>query len=79
MTAEFGERDAARIRVGQTATVSVPGVGGTFTARVRSVATLPSSSGTRVTYEVTLLLERTVPGLRPGMTAEVRLVLEASR
>jgi macrolide-specific efflux system membrane fusion protein len=74
--AGFSEVDAAQVRLGQAVTLSfeaLPGqeVGG----RVASVD--PTSTLVRnvVTYDVTMVLEREVEGVKPGMTTTAEVVV----
>ncbi|MEA2360175.1 MAG: hypothetical protein QOI62_3435 [Solirubrobacteraceae bacterium] len=76
LTVPFSESDIGRVKVGQPATVTInalpdEGLG----ARVASIATLPTSNGGVVSYDVTFRLEQSVPGARPGMTATARVVV----
>lgn len=76
LVAGFAETDTAKLRVGQAATVTVDALPTTELA-VHIVAvdgTATSSSGV-VTYNVTFALDRSEPGLRPGMTANVDVVV----
>jgi macrolide-specific efflux system membrane fusion protein len=76
LTVPFSESDIGRVKVGQPATVTInalpdEGLG----ARVASIATLPTSNGGVVSYDVTFRLEQSVAGARPGMTATARVVV----
>jgi len=76
VTAGFSEVDAARVRPGQAAALSFEALPGqTVGARVARVD--PTSTLVRnvVTYDVTLVLDRRIDGVKPGMTASTQVVV----
>ena len=80
VTVQVGEKDIAKIAVGQSANVTYPAFPdivsqGTVTA-IASVANSDSSSGSggSVTFNVDILIEAPDSRLKPGMTAEVSVV-----
>jgi len=82
VTVQVGEKDIAKIAVGQSANVTYPAFPdivsqGTVTA-IASVATSDFSSGSAgsVTFNVDILIEAPDSRLKPGMTAEVSVVTE---
>ena len=82
VTVQVGEKDIAKIAVGQSANVTYPAFPdivsqGTVTA-IASVANSDSSSGSggSVTFNVDILIEAPDCRLKPGMTAEVSVVTE---
>ena len=82
VTVQVGEKDIAKITVGQSANVTYPAFPdivsqGTVTA-IASVANSDSSSGSggSVTFNVDILIEAPDSRLKPGMTAEVSVVTE---
>lgn len=82
VTVQVGEKDIAKIAVGQSANVTYPAFPdivsqGTVTA-IASVANSDSSygSGGSVTFNVDILIEAPDSRLKPGMTAEVSVVTE---
>lgn len=82
VTVQVGEKDIAKIAVGQSANVTYPAFPdivsqGTVTA-IASVANSDSSSGNggSVTFNVDILIEAPDSRLKPGMTAEVSVVTE---
>ena len=82
VTVQVGEKDIAKIAVGQCANVTYPAFPdivsqGTVTA-IASVANSDSSSGSggSVTFNVDILIEAPDSRLKPGMTAEVSVVTE---
>lgn len=82
VTVQVGEKDIAKIAVGQSANVTYPAFPdivsqGTVTA-IASVANSDSGSGGggSVTFNVDILIEAPDARLKPGMTAEVSVVTE---
>ena len=82
VTVQVGEKDIAKIAVGQSANVTYPAFPdivsqGTVTA-IASVANSDSSygSGGSVTFNVDIIIEAPDSRLKPGMTAEVSVVTE---
>lgn len=82
VTVQVGEKDIAKIAVGQSANVTYPAFPdivsqGTVTD-IASVANSDSGSGSggSVTFNVDILIEAPDSRLKPGMTAEVSVVTE---
>lgn len=81
VTVQVGEKDIAKIAVGQSANVTYPAFPdivsqGTVTA-IASVANSDSNYGSgSVTFNVDILIEAPDARLKPGMTAEVSVVTE---
>lgn len=81
VTVQVGEKDIAKIAVGQSANVTYPAFPdivsqGTVTA-IASVANSDSNNGGgSVTFNVDILIEAPDTRLKPGMTAEVSVVTE---
>ena len=81
VTVQVGEKDIAKIAVGQSCNVTYPAFPdivsqGTVTA-IASVANSDSNSGGgSVTFNVDILIEAPDSRLKPGMTAEVSVVTE---
>lgn len=81
VTVQVGEKDIAKIAVGQSANVTYPAFPdivsqGTVTA-IASVANSDSSyGGGSVTFNVDILIEAPDARLKPGMTTEVSVVTE---
>jgi multidrug efflux pump subunit AcrA (membrane-fusion protein) len=70
VTASFSETDAAKIRLGQAGTITVSAVPNKqLAAHVVAIDTSGTSSSGVVTYTVTMALDRTAAGLKPGMSA----------
>ena len=78
MEVGFDETDAARIRPGYTATISVDALPGAQ-VRARTVAAIDPIEtlvNNVVTYEVTLLLDSPRADLKPGMTATADVIVD---
>lgn len=82
VTVQVGEKDIAKIAVGQSANVTYPAFPdivsqGTVTA-IASVANSDAANGggRSVTFNVDILIEAPDSRLKPGMTAEVSVVTE---
>jgi len=76
----LSEFDAARVKPGQTARISVDALGGkVFLGKVLFAALSGSDSGGGVvTFPVEVALKR-LPGVKPGMNASVRIVIAERR
>jgi multidrug efflux pump subunit AcrA (membrane-fusion protein) len=75
--AGFGEADAARIAVGQPATITVSALPDTtLSAHVVQVDQTSTVVSNVVTYYVTLQLDRKVTGLKPGMTVTAQVIAD---
>jgi len=71
------EADIGRVRIGQKAVFSVPAFpDDTFTASVRQIRNEPTIEQNVVTYNVVLDVDNSDLKLRPGMTANVMILLE---
>ncbi|HEY5059161.1 MAG TPA: biotin/lipoyl-binding protein [Gaiellaceae bacterium] len=74
--AGFAETDAVKIRAGQAATVTVDALPNEeLAAHVLSISGAATSSSSVVTYNVTFALDRNESQLKPGMTANVDVVV----
>ena len=72
----FTESDASEVKVGQPATIALPALPSQqLAAHVVSIDTLSTVVSNVVNYNVTLALDRTTAGVKPGMTANVTLVI----
>ncbi len=82
VTVQVGEKDIAKIAVGQSANVTYPAfpdiVSQGTVATIASVANsdAANSGGGNVTFNVDILIEAPDSRLKPGMTAEVSVVTE---
>jgi multidrug efflux pump subunit AcrA (membrane-fusion protein) len=74
VTSTFSESDAARIRLGQPATVTVSALPNVeLPAHVIGIDVLGTSSSGVVEYTVTLALDRVARQLKPGMSANATI------
>jgi multidrug efflux pump subunit AcrA (membrane-fusion protein) len=74
--AGFSETDAARVAVGQPATVTFPAVPSLqVAAHVLSVDAISTVVSNVVTYPVTLSIDNAAPQIKPGMSANVTVVV----
>jgi len=74
-SAPFAESDAAKIKVGDAATVTIPALANAeLAAHVVSVDEESTSSSGVVEYTVTVALDRSDNRLKPGMTGNVSVV-----
>lgn len=72
----FTESDAAKVKPGQPATIAIQALPDhALAAHVVSIDTLQTVVSNVVNYNVTLALDRSTPGIKPGMTANVTLVV----
>ncbi|MDR9371524.1 HlyD family efflux transporter periplasmic adaptor subunit, partial [Conexibacter sp. JD483] len=73
----FSESDVGQVRRGQAATVTVNALPDEqLAAHVVSVATLPTTNSSVVSYDVTLRLDQLASGLKSGMTASASVVVD---
>lgn len=72
VTAQVPESSVGRFQVGHTTSVAFSVLNTTETGVVTEVVLNPTNNNSAVTYQVMIRLDRTVPGLLPGMTATVR-------
>jgi macrolide-specific efflux system membrane fusion protein len=71
----FSETDAAKLRVGQAATVTVDALPGQqLAAHVIAIDTNATVASSVVTYNVTFAIDNTTSRLKPGMSATVSVV-----
>lgn len=81
VTVQVGEKDIAKIAVGQSANVTYPAFPdivsqGTVTAIASVANSYAANGGGSVTFNVDILIEAPDARLKPGMTAEVSVVTE---
>jgi macrolide-specific efflux system membrane fusion protein len=77
VTAGFSETDAAKVKVGQPATVGLDALpNAKLAAHVVAVDTLSTVVSNVVTYNVTFVLDRSTAGVKPGMSASVDVVTQ---
>jgi multidrug efflux pump subunit AcrA (membrane-fusion protein) len=80
VSASFSESDAAKIRVGQPATVTVSALPNEeLAAHVVAVDTVGTTSSGVVQYAVTLALDNPAAAVKPGMSADVTVTTAERR
>ncbi len=75
-TTDLSERDAPKVKLGQSVKVSVEPLGVTINGKVVDIARVASSVGGDVVYTVTVSLDEQPAGLMWGMSAEVQITVE---
>jgi HlyD family secretion protein len=70
-TTDLSERDVPRVKVGQTATVTVKALGQDIAGKVTVISPLAETLGGDVVYRVTIELTTLPSGLLPGMSVDV--------
>jgi HlyD family secretion protein len=75
-TTDLSERDVSQVAVGQLAIVSVEPLGVQVGGHVAAVAAQATTAGGDVVYQVIVELDEQPPGLRWGMTVEVKIATE---
>ena len=80
VTADVVESDLASMAVGQTATVTIAAIGADVTGTVTAIAptTTGSTSGSVVSYPVTVSLTGVPNTVRAGMTADVTITIDSA-
>ncbi len=72
-TTDLGERDAPKVKIGQSADVLIEALNDTVKGQVVDVARLSTTLGGDVVYKVIIELDGQPQGLRWGMSAEVEI------
>ena len=73
--ARFSEADTAKIKAGQAAKVEFESLGQQLTARVVRIDAIETVVANVVTYTVTLLLDKKLEEIKPGMTGNVDVII----
>ena len=73
--ARFSEADTAKIHAGQAAKVEFESLGQQLTARVIRIDPIETVVANVVTYTVTLLLDKKLEEIKPGMTGNVDVII----
>ncbi|HEV8626655.1 MAG TPA: biotin/lipoyl-binding protein, partial [Acidimicrobiia bacterium] len=73
--ARFSEADTAKIKPGQAAKVEFESLGQQLTARVIRLDAIETVVANVVTYTVTLLLDKKLEEIKPGMTGNVDVII----
>ena len=75
MTVAFSESDICKIKVGQTANVSLDALTGVeLAAHVSSISILGTTSSSVVSYDATLTLDQSDSRVKPGMSASAAVI-----
>jgi hypothetical protein len=75
MTVAFSESDISKVKVGQTATVTLDALTGVeLAAHVSSISTLGTTSSSVVSYDATLTLDQRDSQVKPGMSASASVI-----
>ncbi len=69
--AQIPESEVGSVQVGKPSTVNISALNVKTSGGVTQVDLTPTKGSTGVTYPVVVALDRTVPGLLPGMSATV--------
>jgi macrolide-specific efflux system membrane fusion protein len=80
VTADVVERDLAAMKVGQTAAVTIGAVDGQVTGKVTAIAPTAAgnTTGSVVSYAVTVSLDNVPAAVRAGMTADVTITIDSA-
>ena len=73
--ARFSEADTAKIEPGQAAKIEFESLGQQLTARVVRIDAIETVVANVVTYTVTLLLDKKLDQIKPGMTGNVDVII----
>jgi macrolide-specific efflux system membrane fusion protein len=73
--ARFSEADTAKIKAGQAAKVEFESLGQQLTARVVRIDPIETVVANVVTYTVTLLMDKKLEEIKPGMTGNIDVII----
>ncbi len=77
MTVSFDESDISKLKVGQTATVTLEALTGVeLAAKVTAISPLGTTSSSVVSYDATLTLEQQDARVKPGMSASAAVIVK---
>jgi HlyD family secretion protein len=71
-TTDLSERDVPKVKLGQTATVTIKALNQNVPGKVSAISPQADSLGGDVVYKVTILLDTLPSNLRPGMSVDVQ-------
>jgi multidrug resistance efflux pump len=71
-TTDLSERDVPRVKLGQTATVSIKALNQDVAGKVTAISPLADTLGGDVVYKVIIVLDEFPSNLRPGMSVDVQ-------
>lgn len=72
-TTDLSERDIARIKIGQSATIHIEALDATVTGKVIRISPIADTVGGDVVFPITIELDKQPEGLLWGMSAEVEI------
>ncbi|MFN8399710.1 MAG: efflux RND transporter periplasmic adaptor subunit [Anaerolineales bacterium] len=72
-TTDLSERDIARVKIGQTVSISIEALSQTLSGKVVRISPISETVGGDVVYPVTIQLDEQPDGLLWGMSAEVEI------
>lgn len=75
-TTDLSERNVAAVQTGQPASVYIEALDKEFQGQVTAISPISNTIGGDVVFKVTVQFEEPPPGLRWGMSAEVRIQTE---
>jgi HlyD family secretion protein len=75
-TTDLSEKDAAKVKAGQSASIFVEALNETFTGKVTDIARISETVGGDVVFKVTIQFDNQPEGLRWGMSADVKIAAE---
>mgnify|MGYP000459959384 CR=1 FL=1 len=75
-TTDLSEKDAAKVKAGQRASIFVEALNETFTGKVTDIARISETVGGDVVFKVTIEFDNQPEGLRWGMSADVKIAVE---
>ncbi len=75
MTVAFSESDISKVKVGQSATVSLDALAGVqLAAHISSISLVGTTSSSVVSYDATLTLDQNDSQVKPGMSASASVI-----
>ncbi|GAB4541934.1 MAG: hypothetical protein Fur002_11270 [Anaerolineales bacterium] len=72
-TTDLSEKDAVKIKIGDSVRVYIDALGAEFSGKVKDIARISQTVGGDVVFKVTIELDEQPAGLRWGMSADVKI------
>ena len=80
MTVAFSESDVSKLKVGQSATVTLDALTGVeLGAHVTAISTVGTTSSSVVSYDATLTLDQRDSRVKPGMSASASVIVKQAQ
>lgn len=80
MTVAFSESDVSKLKVGQSATVTLDALSGVeLGAHVTAISTVGTTSSSVVSYDATLTLDQRDSRVKPGMSASASVIVKQAQ